>query len=255
MSPRSRRTSPRSPQASRIQLRIFAEGEKTESNYLTHWNRLYREQTVISIAQHSHTTPFELVQAAAAQRREDLREAKKGRGSAFHQYWCIFDVDEHPRLHEALEMARANDIHVALSSPCVELWFLLHFENQTAYIHRHDAQARAKGHLKCGKELTEAALVLLVGTGRYHGWAAVGDAAPARGLSHSPGPAARISHPSPVFSTAVTTERESVSVRDRSQLTANGCDRPAARTFRQPRHLPGALSSLLTPGATCGTVP
>ena len=162
MSPRSRRLSPRSPQANRVQLKIYAEGEKTESNYLTHWNRLYRERAVISIAQHSHTTPFELVQAAAVERREDLREAKKGRGSAFHQYWCIFDVDEHPRLHEALEMARANDIHVALSSPCVELWFLLHFENQTAYIHRHDAQARAKGHLKCGKELTEAALVLLV---------------------------------------------------------------------------------------------
>lgn len=162
MSPRSRGTSPRSPQASRIQLKIYAEGEKTESNYLTHWNRLYREHAVISIAQHSHTTPFELVQAAAAQRREDLREAKKGRGSAFHQYWCIFDVDEHPRLPEALEMARANDILIALSSPCLELWFLLHFENQTAYIHRHDAQARSKVYLKCGKELTEAALALLV---------------------------------------------------------------------------------------------
>lgn len=162
MSPRSRRISPGSPQANRIQLKIYAEGEKTESNYLTHWNRLYRECAVISIAQHSHTTPFELVQAAAAQRREDLREAKKGRGSAFHQYWCIFDVDEHPRLPDALEMARANDIHIALSSPCLELWFLLHFENQTAYINRHDAQARSKGHLKCGKELTESALSLLV---------------------------------------------------------------------------------------------
>lgn len=162
MSPRSRRTSPRSPQANRIQLRIFAEGEKTESNYLTHWNRLYRDQVVISIAQHSHTTPFELVQAAAAERREDLREAKKGRGSAFHQYWCIFDVDKHPRLLEALEMARANDIQIALSSPCMELWFLLHFENRTAYIHRHDAQARARDHLKSGKELTETALALLV---------------------------------------------------------------------------------------------
>lgn len=162
MSPRSRRFYPRSPQGNRIQLKVYAEGEKTESNYLTHWNRLYREHAIISIAQHSHTTPFELVQAAAAQRREDLRAAKKGRGSAFHQYWCIFDVDEHPRLAEALEMARANDIHIALSSPCLELWFLLHFENQTAYINRHDAQARAKRHLKCGKELTEAALALLV---------------------------------------------------------------------------------------------
>jgi hypothetical protein len=162
MSPRSRRTSRKSTQADRLQLKIYAEGEKTESNYITHWNRLYRERVIVSIVTHEHTTPFELVKSAAAQRRQDRREAKKGHGSEFQQYWCIFDVDEHPRLPEALDMAQANEIHVALSSPCLELWFLLHFENQAAHIHRHDAQNRSKDYLKCSKELTPAALELLV---------------------------------------------------------------------------------------------
>lgn len=160
MSPRSRRALPRSPLADRIQLKIHAEGEKTESQYLTHWNRLYRENAIISVATHEHSTPFELVRSAAAQRRQDLRNAKTGSG--FDEYWCIFDVDEHPKLSEALDMAQANHIKIALSSPCLELWFLLHFENQTAYIERHSAQRRSEQILRCKKDLTQEALGLLV---------------------------------------------------------------------------------------------
>jgi hypothetical protein len=34
----------------RLQLRIFAEGRKTESIYLTNWHRLYRDRVIISMA-------------------------------------------------------------------------------------------------------------------------------------------------------------------------------------------------------------
>jgi hypothetical protein len=163
MSSRSRGGSRRSPLASRIQLMVFAEGKKTESIYLTNWNRLYREKAIVNIAAHEHTTPFELAQSAASQRRQDLREARRGRGAAYHQYWCMFDVDDHPKLSEALDMASANSINVALSSPCLELWFLLHFDKQTAYLDRHEAQKRSKEFLLgCDKVLTQAAVDLLV---------------------------------------------------------------------------------------------
>lgn len=162
MSSRSRGGSRQSPQANRIQLMVFAEGKKTESIYLISWNRLYREKAIVSIAAHEHTTPFELVQSAASQRRQDLREARRGRGAAFHQYWCVFDVDDHPKISEALDMASANSINVALSSPCLELWFLLHFDNQTAYLHRHEAQKRSREFLGCDKVLTQTAVGLLI---------------------------------------------------------------------------------------------
>jgi RloB-like protein len=148
--------------ANRIQLIIFCEGKKTESIYLTHWYRLYRSKVIAKIAPHEHTTPFELVRTAVDQRRADLREARRGRGSPYDQYWCMFDVDEHPHILEALELAKANNINVALSSPCVELWFLLHFDDQTAYIDRHDAQRKSRDHLSCDKVLTPTALDLLV---------------------------------------------------------------------------------------------
>jgi hypothetical protein len=152
----------RSSQPNRLQLRIFSEGKKTESIYLTNWHRLYRDRVIISIAAHEHTTPFELAESAASERRSDLREARRGRGAAFHQYWCIFDVDEHPKIPEALDLARANGINIALSSPCLELWFLIHFEDQTAYLDRREAQRRSKEILGCDKVLTQSALDLLV---------------------------------------------------------------------------------------------
>jgi hypothetical protein len=73
----------------------------------------------------------------------------------------VFDVDEHPKLREAIELADAAGIKLAISNPCIELWFLLHFASQTAYIERHAAQTQAKSHLNCGKELDESALGLL----------------------------------------------------------------------------------------------
>lgn len=159
---RSRSGSRESSEANRLQILVFCEGKKTEAIYLTAWHRLYREKVIVKVAPHEHTTPFELAETAAAQRRNDLSEAKRGRGAAFHQYWCMFDVDVHPKIPDALELARANNINVALSSPCLELWFLLHFENQTAYIDRKDAQTRSKAALGCDKALTPAALNLLV---------------------------------------------------------------------------------------------
>jgi len=113
--------------ASRRQLLVFAEGKKTEDLYLTNWRRLFRDRVIVKIAPHEHTTPFELAADAVAQRRLDLREAKRGRGAAYDEYWCVFDVDDHPKIPEALELARANNISVAMSSPCIELWFLIHF--------------------------------------------------------------------------------------------------------------------------------
>lgn len=92
MSPRSRRSSAIASPADRLQLKIFAEGEKTETAYLNHWNRLYREYVVISMARHTHTTPFELVQAAASQRRQDLRAGHDAQRRAKEHLQCGKDL-------------------------------------------------------------------------------------------------------------------------------------------------------------------
>lgn len=108
------------------------------------------------------TTPMELVERAISQRARDVREAKRGLGDAYDEYWCVFDVDVHPHLPEALDLAASADIKIAFSNPCIELWFILHFVNQTAYLERKDAERESQRRLGCGKTPSPTALELLV---------------------------------------------------------------------------------------------
>jgi hypothetical protein len=73
----------------------------------------------------------------------------------------MFDVDEHPDLPQAIDLAQRHGINLAVSNPCIELWFILHFEAQTAWIERKQAQNRSETLLGCSKALTNGALQAL----------------------------------------------------------------------------------------------
>ena len=105
--------------------------------------------------------PMTVVDHAVQQKRHEAREARRGRGRASDEYWCVIDVDQHPNLGPAVEKAIANGISVAVSNPCVELWFILHFQDQAAEIGRKRVQAISKELLKCDKTLDEQALLAL----------------------------------------------------------------------------------------------
>lgn len=141
-------------------LLVFVEGERTEVDYLTHWWRINRSNVTVLIAD-AHGTPRTLIDLAVDAKRTAERDARRGRGRAFDEVWCVHDVDEHPDVRAIRAIAYANGIHLAISNPCIELWFLLHFESQTAHLERHVAQRRAQGHLKCKKALSSDALALL----------------------------------------------------------------------------------------------
>ena len=143
--------------ATRRELLVFTEGQVTEESYLTYWHRRFRGQVNVEIHEF-HGTPLALVTRAVSAKAGNERAERKGRGRAHDEVWCVFDVDEHPSLREAIELAEADGVKLAISNPCIELWFVLHFENQTAYIDRRAAQTRAKSHLNCGKDVSEAAL-------------------------------------------------------------------------------------------------
>jgi hypothetical protein len=140
---------------------VFTEGARTEPGYVLAWARELREHIAVSIDPR-HGGPLTLVKAAVQAAAENERARKKGRGDVYDEIWCIFDRDEHPDFKEALSVALANDLPVAVSNPCIELWFILHFRDQTAHIHRHDAQAESEHLLKCGKNLSHEALAELV---------------------------------------------------------------------------------------------
>ena len=141
-------------------IAVFTEGKKTEPGYLSHWYRAHRDRVLVVISC-GLGAPMTVVDRAVEKKRYEAKEARRGRGRASDEYWCVIDVDQHPNLGPAVEKAIANGISVAVSNPCVELWFILHFQDQAAEIGRNRVQAISKELLKCDKTLDEQALLAL----------------------------------------------------------------------------------------------
>ena len=151
---------PRTRSAAKPTIRAYVEGLRTEEQYVNDWYRRHRANVVVTIDDF-RGGPLQLVQHAVEAQRRAKRDERKARGKGYDQYWCVFDVDEHPNLAQAVDLARRHGIRLAISSPCLELWFILHFESQTAWIERGRAQSRSKELLDCSKSLTEPALGVL----------------------------------------------------------------------------------------------
>ena len=123
---------------------LVCEGERTERLY---FRDLRHELRIpIELVIEGGATPKTLVEMAVARKREAVREARARKDSnlKFDHVWCVFDIDEHPKILEAKEQAAANGIGVAFSNPCFELWVLLHFRDQTAHIDRHAVQSECR---------------------------------------------------------------------------------------------------------------
>jgi RloB-like protein len=150
----------------RAQLLVFVEGLRTEVQYINFWYRMNRAQVLVDIDER-HGTPMTLVKAALDAKWTEQREERKNRGKAHDEYWRVFDRDEHPQFDEAIKLARENGIGIAMSNPCLELWFVWHFADHTAHVERDVMQRCAAAHLGCGKSLTDAALEKLAESGRY----------------------------------------------------------------------------------------
>jgi len=133
----------------RRRLLIVCEGKITEPKYLAalryeHKNRLVDIEFVPDGG-----VPKTLVEYAVERKRGADKEARRTRDS-FYKYdevWCVFDVDEHPRLAEAKQQATDNGLILAISNPCFELWLLLHFRDQTAELSRAEAQRACRDYI------------------------------------------------------------------------------------------------------------
>ena len=112
---------------------IFCEGEVTEPGYLKALERLHGVQNIAVLdIYESGGTPRTLVERAKKTKTEAGHPA-----AGDTEYWCVFDVEApkpHPGLRDAVVIARDNGIRVAISNPCFELWLVLHYTDQTAWL-------------------------------------------------------------------------------------------------------------------------
>jgi hypothetical protein len=128
---------------------IVCEGSRTEPLYFRALSREFRNQLVEIEIEGQGQAPKSLVERAAARKKEAEREARSRRDLflRFDEVWCVFDVDEHLNIAEARQQARDNGIQVAISNPRFELWVLLHFQEQSAFLDRSRACSLLRKHL------------------------------------------------------------------------------------------------------------
>lgn len=128
---------------------IVCEGEVTEPEYLRTFRAAQGAQTVRIRVEAPGGDPQALVRRAVVLRDEAAADALRAQDENFRfdEVWCVFDVDEHARLQEAVRVAAAEDIRLAVSNPCFELWLLLHFADHGSHAERKRIRDHLRKHL------------------------------------------------------------------------------------------------------------
>ncbi|HTX37556.1 MAG TPA: RloB family protein [Bryobacteraceae bacterium] len=125
----------------------MCEGQVTEPEYFRDIRQTERGLIELEIVPAGK--PKSVVERAAQMKKESERQASRHRDEnlLYDHVWCVFDIDEHPLVAEAKQQARDNSIELAVSNPCFELWFLLHFQDQGAHIERDKVQSLCRRHM------------------------------------------------------------------------------------------------------------
>ena len=141
---------PRHPRTIGRKVLIVCEGQKTERGYFEALRRSMRLPTMrIRVVHPNATDPLTIVESTIEERAK-LRS--DGLWFATDEAWVVFDGDEHisaslQRWNRAIQLARDNGIRLAVSNPCFELWYLIHFQDQTANLDRASACRRLRTHI------------------------------------------------------------------------------------------------------------
>jgi hypothetical protein len=133
----------------RPRILVVCEGKVTEPSYFREMAREERARIEV-IVKEDGGGPKTIVERAALLKKEAENQAKKLRDDflKYDEVWCVFDIDAHPKIPDALQQVRAHHLALAISNPCFELWILLHFQDQHGHIERGLAQKHCKGHIR-----------------------------------------------------------------------------------------------------------
>lgn len=122
---------------------IVCEGLKTEPSYFESLRRKLRIATAEVEVVGQGAAPISVVDEAVTRKKKRQHEASRGRqASGYDQVWCVLDVEQagmNSSLPAARDKAQANKVRLALSNPCFEYWYLLHFKSTG----RHFANCKA----------------------------------------------------------------------------------------------------------------
>lgn len=130
---------------------ILCNGEILEYTYFSDFrDHIARARNIIVRKDFKGLAPWQLIEKAIA-----YKSSIKG-FDPDDQVWCVFDVDDYwkdnqEKFEDAIKKAKENDIKLAWSNECFELWLLLHFQVVSGEIPRKDYHEKLKLAFKAHK--------------------------------------------------------------------------------------------------------
>jgi len=123
---------------------IVCEGKQTEPNYFSK----FREKLLVLKKHRTEDIVIEVKPAkhpAAKHVFDEARQKKECTTPRYSEVWCVFDKDKNTNdVYNQLIAKRAKEenIHIAYSNPCFELWFLLHFDYYDSQLSGKDCEKK-----------------------------------------------------------------------------------------------------------------
>ncbi len=116
---------------------IVCEGEKTEQIYFHALRSHYRLPNLEVVIYGEGGGPLKVIRRAIELDRERRREVRQRPRdvAVFEEMWCVFDREannEPSNFVDAVKLAEEHKIHLAISNPCFEYWYLLHLSRAIA---------------------------------------------------------------------------------------------------------------------------
>ncbi|MFG6096031.1 RloB family protein [Leptothoe sp. ISB3NOV94-8A] len=128
---------------------VVSEGKVTEPNYISTFAKYHRNSRVEVELHGGIGVPKTIVEYAINRKAEAEKRARRERDEnlVFDEVWCVFDIDQHPNIPEAIQIASSNGLCLAISNPCFELWLWLHFAPQPGMQDRHKLQSMLQKYI------------------------------------------------------------------------------------------------------------
>lgn len=108
----------------RLTVIIATEGARTEPDYFIYLQRKFRETNIDIVPRdYSRSDPMQVLDDMI-----EYKGQKSPRRSNVKAHWIVIDNDGRPPddMRKVIARATENDLFVADSNPCFELWLLLH---------------------------------------------------------------------------------------------------------------------------------
>ncbi|MCM0589920.1 MAG: RloB family protein [Gloeotrichia echinulata DEX184] len=130
---------------------IGCEGSKTEPIYFESIRNELRLPTlrIIVLRHQSKTDPRSIIERLIEERQE-MKDNQAW--TSKDEAWAVFDGDEHiekslANWDSAIARAKSQKINLAITNPCFELWYLIHFRDHLAQITREQLLNSLEKHI------------------------------------------------------------------------------------------------------------